>query len=164
MHFKWPAPGARSDPSITLRGDSSITTIRDVAKQSRYSATTVSIVLNNAPLAKYISAETKNTIKKAAEQLHYQPNVCARFLRGTRTHSVGIMVFDLKDPYCTQILSGIERSLHRAGHVPITDIRSNRIIFQRSVERLMERQIEGLVTLIWKLSSARYSNSGRPQW
>lgn len=58
------------------------------------------------------------------------------------------MVFDLKDPYCTQILSGIERSFHRAGYVPIlTDMWKNRIIFERSVERLMERQIEGLVTL-----------------
>jgi hypothetical protein len=54
-----------------------MTTIRDVAKQSGYSATTVSIVLNNAPLAKYISAETKKTIKKAAEQFALPPE-CVR--------------------------------------------------------------------------------------
>jgi DNA-binding LacI/PurR family transcriptional regulator len=59
------------------------------------------------------------------------------------------MAFDLKHPYCTKILSGIERSFHRAGYVPIlTDIWNNRIISGRSVERLMERQIEGLVTLV----------------
>ena len=37
-------------------------TIRDVAKESGFSSTTVSIVLNNAPLARYIPAVTKKRI------------------------------------------------------------------------------------------------------
>ena len=42
-------------------------TIRDVAKESGFSSTTVSIVLNNAPLARYIPAETKKRIERAAK-------------------------------------------------------------------------------------------------
>ena len=44
-------------------------TIRDVAEESGFSATTVSIVLNNAPLARYIPPHTKTRIQKAAKKL-----------------------------------------------------------------------------------------------
>ena len=44
-------------------------TIRDVAKESGFSSTTVSIVLNNAPLARYIPAATKKRIEGAAQKL-----------------------------------------------------------------------------------------------
>ena len=36
------------------KGKASMVTIRDVAKESGFSSTTVSIVLNDAPLARYI--------------------------------------------------------------------------------------------------------------
>ena len=49
-------------------------TIRDVAKESGFSSTTVSIVLNNAPLARYIPPVTKKRIERAAEKLGYRPN------------------------------------------------------------------------------------------
>ena len=42
-------------------------TIRDVARESGFSSTTVSIVLNNAPLARYIPAITKKRIERAAK-------------------------------------------------------------------------------------------------
>ena len=41
----------------------SIVTIREVAKESGFSSTTVSIVLNNAPLSRYIPAATKKRIE-----------------------------------------------------------------------------------------------------
>ena len=41
-------------------------TIRDVAKESGFSSTTVSIVLNSAPLARYIPATTKKRIESTA--------------------------------------------------------------------------------------------------
>jgi DNA-binding LacI/PurR family transcriptional regulator len=48
---------------------SATVTIRDVAKHSGFSSTTVSIVLNNAPLARYIPAVTKKRIEQAAKKL-----------------------------------------------------------------------------------------------
>ena len=82
-------------------------TIREVAKESGFSSTTVSIVLNNAPLARYIPDATKNRIRRAAHKLGYRPNVFARTLRNQRTRTVGVMVFDMTDPYCTPILQAL---------------------------------------------------------
>ena len=48
---------------------STVVTIRDVARKSGYSASTVSIVLNNAPLSRYIPSDTKQRIETAARKL-----------------------------------------------------------------------------------------------
>ena len=70
-------------------------TMRDVAETSGFSPATVSIVLNNAPLARYIAPATKKRIEETAQKLGYRPNAMARFLRSKRSHSVGVMIFDI---------------------------------------------------------------------
>jgi LacI family transcriptional regulator len=123
-------------------------TIRDVAKKSGFSPTTVSIVLSNAPLARYIPAETKQRIEKVAKRLGYRPNSFARSLRSRRSHAVGVMVFDMTDPYCTLILRGIESSLYQASYLPIlTDVHNERSRFERYLEMLLDRRVEALIVL-----------------
>src|SRR5437016_12557117 len=97
----------------------SIVTIRDVATESGFSSTTVSIVLNNAPLARYIPAATKKRIERAAKKLGYRPNLFARSLRSKRSHTVGVMIFDMTDPFCTLVLRGIEITLYQSFYLPI---------------------------------------------
>ena len=123
-------------------------TIRDVAKESGFSSTTVSIVLNNAPLARYIPAATKKKIERAAEKLGYRPNQFARSLRSKRSHTVGVMVFDMTDPFCTPILRGIENSLYQASYLPIlTDVHNEGSRFERYLEMLLDRRIEALIVI-----------------
>src|ERR1700751_1780063 len=132
------------------RGDGKgfMVTIRDVAKESGFSSTTVSIVLNNAPLARYIPDVTKKRIERAAKKLGYRPNLFARTLRSRRTHTVGVMVFDMTDPYCIPILRGIESALYEASFLPIlTDAHNERSRFERYLEMLLERRVEALIVL-----------------
>ena len=129
------------------------TTIRDVARESGFSAATVSIVLNEAPLARYIPPQTKERIQKAARKLGYRPNQLARSLRSRRNHTVGVMVFDVTDPYCTPILRGIEKTLYQSSYVPIlADAHNERNRFERYLEMLLERRVEGLIVVAnWML-------------
>jgi LacI family transcriptional regulator len=123
-------------------------TIRDVARASGFSASTVSIVLNNAPLSRYIPLPTKGRIQKAAKSLGYHPNIFAKSLRSKRNQTVGVMVFDVTDPYCTLILRGIENSLYQASYLPIlTDAHNERSRFERYLEMLLERRVEGMIVL-----------------
>src|SRR5580658_6718013 len=123
-------------------------TIRDVAKDSGFSSTTVSIVLNNAPLARYIPAVTKKRIEQAAKKLGYRPNLFARSLRSKRSHTVGVMVFDMTDPYCTLVLRGIENTLYQSSYLPIlTDVHNERSRFERYLEMLLDRRVEALIVL-----------------
>jgi LacI family transcriptional regulator, galactose operon repressor len=128
-------------------------TLRDVARESGFSPATVSIVLNEAPLARYIPPHTKERIEKAARRLGYRPNQLARSLRSSRNHTLGVMVFDITDPYCTPIVRGIENSLYQASFVPIlADAHNDRGRFEKYLEMLLERRVEGLVVVAnWML-------------
>ena len=123
-------------------------TIRDVGKESGFSSTTVSLVLNDAPLARYIPAATKKRIEKAAKKLGYRPNQFARALRSKRSHTVGSMVFDMTDPFCTLVLRGIENTLYQSSYLPIlTDVHNERSRFERYLEMLLDRRVEALIVV-----------------
>ena len=126
----------------------SVITIRDVARQSGYSASTVSIVLNNAPLSRYIPAETKQRIETAARRLGYRPNPLARSLRSQHSNAVGVMLFDITDPYCTPILRGIENSLYQGNFLSfLADAHNEPHRFERYLEMLLDRRVEGLIVI-----------------
>ena len=123
-------------------------TIRDVARESGFAASTVSIVLNNAPLARYIPPATKARIQRAAKKLGYHPNIFAKSLRSKRNHTVGVILFDITDPYCTLILRGIEKSLYQESFLSIlADAHNERARFERYLEMMLERRVEGLLVL-----------------
>src|SRR6266851_6133584 len=142
------AKSRREPESSRKRPQPTTATIRDVAERSGFSSATVSIVLNNAPLARYIPDTTKGRIQRAASQLGYRPNLFARSLRSQRSHTVGIMVSDMTDPYCTLVLRGMENALYESSFLPIlTDVHNERSRFERYLEMLLDRRIEGLIVL-----------------
>lgn len=125
-----------------------VMTIRDVARESGYSASTVSIVLNNAPLSRYIPADTKLRIETTARRLGYRPNPLARSLRSQRSNVVGVMVFDITDPYCTPILRGIENSLYQGNYLSVlADAHNEPRKFERYLEMFLDRRVEGLIVI-----------------
>lgn len=135
--------GANGPPSTTM------VTIRDVAAQSGFSITTVSMVLNDGPAAKRMSAHTRTRVWKVANRLEYRPNLFARSLRGQRSQTVGVVVFDVTDPYCTQILRGIENRLRPSGYFPIVaDLQNDRSQFQPCLDKLLGRRVEGIVAIV----------------
>jgi LacI family transcriptional regulator len=130
------------------RAPSKRITLVDVARASGFSPSTVSIVLNEAPLSRYVAAQTKERIRRTAEDLGYRPDAFARSLRSRRTHTVGVMIFDISDPFCTLILRGIERTLHATPYLPIMmDAHNDRKQFEGYLEMLMERRVEGLIVV-----------------
>jgi len=123
-------------------------TLLDVARKSGFSPSTVSIVLSEAPLSRYVAAGTKERIRKTAKSLGYRPDVFARSLRSRRSNTVGVLVFDISDPFCVLILRGIEKTLHSTPYLPILmDAHHERKQFEGYLELLMERRVEGLIVV-----------------
>ncbi len=120
----------------------------DVARASGYSASSVSIVLNDAPLAESLSPRTRRRIREAAEHLGYRPHLFARSLRTQRSNTIGVIVFDMSDPFCILILRGIDKHFQPAGFLPmVMDAHNDRHQFERYLEMAVERRVEGLVVV-----------------
>jgi len=123
-------------------------TIRDVAGKSGVSVTTVSMVLNDGPSARRISEPTRKRIWKVANKLGYRPNLFARSLRSQRSQSLGVVVFDITDPYCAQILRAIEAHAQPSGYFSVlADLQNDRAQFQSCLNRLLERRVEGIIAI-----------------
>jgi LacI family transcriptional regulator len=128
-------------------------TLRVIARECGLSATTVSMVLSHSPMASYIPETTKQRIVHVAEALGYQPNPFAQALRRRHSHTVGVMVPDIADPYCAQILRGIETSLSHSNYLPfLVDIQNDRLRFKKYLNVLLARRVEALIILANSLS------------
>ncbi|AXX65342.1 LacI family DNA-binding transcriptional regulator [Bombilactobacillus bombi] len=79
-------------------------TIRDVARLSGYSITTVSRVLNHSG---YVSQQALRKIKQVMQQLDYVPNETARDLSNGQNHKIGVILPQIRTPYFAQILNGV---------------------------------------------------------
>jgi DNA-binding LacI/PurR family transcriptional regulator len=124
-------------------------TIRDVAKACGFSTTTVSFVLNNSRMARSLPETTKAHVRQTAGELGYRPNALVKSPRSKQSKILGAIVFDITDPYCTQVLYGIQNALRQAGSyvAMIIDIQSNRARFKQYARMLLDRQVEGLIAL-----------------
>jgi LacI family transcriptional regulator len=111
------------------------------------------VVLNDAPLAQEIPPKTRQHVRNVARRLGYRSNLVARSLRTKRSQTIGVIVSDLVDPYCDQILQGIENALFKSSRLPlVTDIQNNRDRFSRCVQMLLERRVDGLILVANSLS------------
>lgn len=123
-------------------------TLSDVARASGFSTSTVSLVLNEAPLSRYVAATTKQKVLEIAKRLKYRPDVNARSLRSRRSHMIGVLVIDLADPFCTFILQGIERKLLPSTYLPILmDVQNQPELLERYIELMVDRHVEGLIVV-----------------
>lgn len=133
----------------TLQKDGfSRTTLADVARESGFSASTISIVLNEAPLSRYVAAATKEHVREVAKRMGYRPDAFARSLRQRRSHTIGVMVFDISDPFCTLILRGIQQKLYATEFLPfIMDASNQPKQFERYLAMLLGNRVEGLIVV-----------------
>ena len=142
------AGGPKHNVMPRSKSKSTRVTLIDVARRSGFSPSTVSIVLSDAPLARYVAATTKERIRKAAQSLGYRPDIFARSLRSRRSNTIGVLVFDISDPFCVLILRGIEKTLQSTPYLPILmDAHHERKQFEAYLDLLMERRVEGLIVV-----------------
>jgi LacI family transcriptional regulator len=132
----------------TVKSKSQRVTLVDVARESGFSTSTVSVVLNSAPLSRHIAATTKAHIQNVAQKMGYHPDAFARSLRRRRSHTIGVLIFDISDPFCMEVLRGIEHALYSTAYLPIImDADNRREQFASYLDMLLERRVEGMVVV-----------------
>jgi len=117
--------------------------IRDVAKLSGHSVSTVSRVINNRS---YVADDTKQDILQAMEELDYHPNDIARALSTGETHMIGVVLPYLNIPYFQKLVSAITEAAFKENYqvtlLPSDYTAENEIKY---LEMLKHQSFDGLI-------------------
>lgn len=132
-------------------------TLNDIAVTCGLSVSTVSIVLSDAPLAQNVAEKTRQRIRDTAQQLGYHPDASARSLRSRRTRTVGVLAYDLSDPFCLPVVRGIQAGLQPADYLPLLmDAQTQRKLFDRYLRMILEQRAEGVIVIAsWVFEEAK---------
>ena len=126
--------------------NSSRTTLKSLSQKLGFSVTTISRVLNGKAEKYRISKKTADKIKQAAEDLNFTPNSLARGLRLKNTHTLGLVIPDISNPFFASIARSVEREARKCGYsVILCDTEENTNLEVDSVQLLRGRNVEGLI-------------------
>lgn len=84
--------------------------LRHVAELAGVSVATASRVMSGS--SHPVSKATRERVLSAADRLSFEPNRLARALVTARSHTVGVIVHDISDPYFGEIVKGLEDGIH----------------------------------------------------
>jgi DNA-binding LacI/PurR family transcriptional regulator len=127
-------------------------TIIDVAREAAVSPATVSRVLTGT---KPVSADREQRVRAAVDRLGYRPNPAAQGLLRGATHTIGVVVPDLSNPYFAEVLKGVTNAAEMADfRTLVCDTSENE---EAEYEAAMElsRWTDGLVLCSPRMSHGR---------
>jgi LacI family transcriptional regulator len=117
-------------------------TIKDIAKSVGVSTATVSHVINET---RFVSEPLKKKVHAVIEELGYQPNRIARSLVMQKTHSIGVIISDILNPFYTALVRGLEDATSPLGYNVVlcnTDEDTDKEIDYLKV--LLEKRVDGI--------------------
>lgn len=120
-----------------------MSTMQDVARRAGVSAKTVSRVFNDDP---HVLPDTRERVEAAMRELNYVPNALARVFRHGRSHTVGVAVPDVGDPFFSAIVRAVETVCAPAGVTTlVTSIGDDPRRERDVLETLLKAQLMGLI-------------------
>jgi DNA-binding LacI/PurR family transcriptional regulator len=90
----------------------------DVARRAGVSTRTVSNVVNEFPL---VSDELRQRVRRAIDELGYQPNLAARHLRRGRSGMIGLAVPELSAPYFSELAGLVIAEARRHSYTVVVE-------------------------------------------
>lgn len=117
--------------------------MRDVATRAGVSIGTVSRVVNGSP---NVDPTLEQRVRDAIAELSYRPNAVARTLRRRRSHTLGLVIPDITNPYFAELAGAIESAALEAGHRLILGNSMDSAATEAiHLEALLDHQVDGLI-------------------
>lgn len=118
-------------------------TVRDVAAAAGVSRATAARALGGYGR---VSAEAKNRVEAQAAALGYRPNALARGMITGTTHTLGVVIADIENPFFARAVRGIADTAHEAGFEVVLVNTDEDVAKERAaVEVLLAKQVDGLL-------------------
>lgn len=119
-------------------------TIKDVAKYTGLSIATISKYINGGN----VLDKNKELIDEAIKALNFRVNELARGLKTNKTKTIGILIPNLQQIFCTSIVSSIENILIRHGYSTIIcDYKEEPKLEGEKLKFLVNKMVDGIITM-----------------
>jgi LacI family transcriptional regulator len=117
--------------------------IYDVAHESDVSVFTVSAVINHK---NHVGEKLRKRVEAAIRKLNYRPNLIARSLANQRTHTIGMIVPDIANPFFPMVVRGAEDAAQRHGYnLLLCNSDDNLDKEEAAVELLLSKRVDGIL-------------------
>jgi LacI family transcriptional regulator, galactose operon repressor len=118
-------------------------TIKDIARYSGVSVSTVSRVLNKKP---DVHTETELRVKNAIKKLGYSPSSVARGLVLKRSNVLGFVVTDITSPNFPELARGVVEKARQYGYsVIFFDTNHDNKVEKEAINLLRSKQVDGII-------------------
>jgi len=109
-----------------------------------------------------VSEEARAAVLRAIEELGYRPNAAARTLVRRQSHSIGVLVSDLYNPFFPMLLDGIDAAAEEHGYTSLVVMGKRRSqTEEHMLRRLLELQVDGIVAVTERLSRTALVEAAR---
>jgi LacI family transcriptional regulator len=128
------------------KGKAKRPSMQDVADLAGVSKTTVSFVINKVP-GSNIPPETQERVWKAIRKLGYRPNIMARGLRSSKTHTIGFITDEIATtPHAGKILKGAQELAWEHEYLLLlVNTSGNQQMKTAAVDMMLDRQVDGII-------------------
>jgi LacI family transcriptional regulator len=127
-------------------GHQAIATLKNIAERVNVSVPTVSRVLAGKAKEFRISKETAAAIKTAAKELGYTPNYLASGLRLRKTHTLGLVIPDISNPFFAGVAREIEKTARSYSYsIIFCDSEESTRLEAEAVALLQGRKVDGML-------------------
>ncbi|KQV21199.1 LacI family transcriptional regulator [Rhizobium sp. Root1203] len=118
-------------------------TIRDVAKAAGVSISTASNALNGIGRT---NAETREKVKRIADELGFRPNALARGLLTKRSHAIGMLTNDTYGRLTLPMAAGVSEILVDHGvSLFLCATNNDPRLAKLHIDALLDRQVDGII-------------------
>lgn len=119
--------------------------IEDVAREAGVARSTAALALRDSTR---LRTETRLAVHEAAVRLGYVYDRAAAQLRSGRSHTIGLLVCEITNPFYAELTAGVEAALDAAGYVAILANTSESPARQcRMLDRFREQPVDGVILM-----------------
>ncbi|HUM83594.1 MAG TPA: LacI family DNA-binding transcriptional regulator [Lachnospiraceae bacterium] len=137
-------------------------TIKDIARETGLGLATISSYLNGG------NVREKNRVKieAAIKDLHYEINEVARAVRTNRSMTIGVVIPELNNTFCAEIITSMEDEFRKKGYATmVCDCRTDKALEKESLAFLYRKRVDGIVNMPVDTSGQNlkiFESAGRP--
>ena len=131
-------------------------TLKDIAERAGVSTALVSYVMNGKDKEGKVGKDMAARINQIAEELNFKPHHIARSLRSGKSHTLGLVIADISNPFFANIARVVENEARSFGYTVIYG--SSDEDPQKSsdlINVLLNRSVDGFIIVVTENSQAK---------